>query len=46
MTEYLVRVIGREKRHPWVEQYSQTAWEPISDNNNTLKKKVNFIVPD
>ena len=36
----LVHVTGGEKRHPWAEQYSQTSWEPTSDNNNILKTKI------
>lgn len=40
MTWHLVHVTGREEKHPWVEQYSQTAWEPTSDNNNILKKRL------
>lgn len=38
MTWHLVHVTGREEKHPWVEQYSQTAWEPTSDNKTYQKK--------
>ena len=44
MTEYLVHVTHREKKHPWVEQYSQKAWEPTSDNNNTTYSTPTFSV--
>lgn len=40
MTWSLVYVTGREKRHPWVERYSQTSWEPANYNNNILKTKI------
>lgn len=45
MTEYLVHVTRREKRHPWVEQYSQKAWEPTNCNNKTMCITPIFIVP-
>ena len=40
MTWSLVYVTGLEKRHPWVERYSQTSWEPANYNNNILKTKI------